>query len=915
MIHLFTTNLQAQVLKLLPIVTFFFFWNFSSGLRWFGDRSLVEENDGLPNLICEHCLLNVDRSLKFKERCIRSDALLRSYLHYIVLKEKENSQPYIKTEIKSEPEEQDIDALHDSIDEDEDDEDDEDDDSCHQDIKEEQSEEVVMIVDPFSIHLDQYDDDMSEENQDSHLDYPVESSYGGSDVLRLSQEDPRRHSNCNICNLGFKNREQLDRHKQIHTAGPPYPCDYCDKSFDGRSDLKTHWETHKGDNQFMCEVCGASYAEEAILQAHSIIHERVRPYNCPTCSKSFYYRSDLRKHAIIHTDLSVPSNSGNDLSSLLIAEPNGSTRKRFRNPEEWKRNKLRKARNEGKEYVDRNMKVHAAKRCGEFIHNCRFHCNQNVPETVRQQIFTEFWSLGDWNIQTSYLCQLVILENVQRRKKKCPVYSKDVACKYFLNAQRVCKEFFRRTLDISHKRISYSIKKKKVSESGFLPPDKRGRGKPANKIPDSKVNLIKQHIKLFPRYTSDYSRHINPHLKYLSQYLTVTKMYNLYVDYCTERNSEPVTETFYRNTFNAQLNLHLQRPLEACLTCDKVELDIAYGSAIEMQQAIEQKEMHLQEMAIAKLDKELTIRTINSDHVVVCFSLQKILPSPSPACNKAYYARQLYLYNFCIHDLQSGDAIMYLWHEGLAGRGPEQIASCLYKFILSLPPHVTHITVFSNSTVQNKSTLLVKFWLYVIQNTQIKIINHKFLPFEHLANECDNDFITIDKWRRKSAAEIYIPTQWIHIISDHSKKYSFVEMTNQDFVSLDCLKPYFKDSVPDIDSMECFHLQQGSFTLFYKRAIAEKDFQMFNMKSDEIQSIPERLPFLLTSSNQHKIKFAKYRTLLGLLPHVPAAYHGFYLLLPHDDVDSNCENLLSIVDESRTSRFSFFYDTDEENGS
>lgn len=75
-----------------------------------------------------------------------------------------------------------------------------------------------MIVDPFSIHLDQYDDDMSEENQDSHLDYPVESSYGGSDVLRLSQEDPRRHSNCNICNLGFKNREQLDRHKQIHTA-------------------------------------------------------------------------------------------------------------------------------------------------------------------------------------------------------------------------------------------------------------------------------------------------------------------------------------------------------------------------------------------------------------------------------------------------------------------------------------------------------------------------------------------------------------------------------------------------------------------------------------------------------------------------------------------------------------------------
>jgi hypothetical protein len=50
------------------------------------------------------------------------------------------------------------------------------------------------------------------------------------------------------------------------------------------------------------------------------------------------------------------------------------------------------------------------------------------------------------------------------------------------------------------------------------------------------------HINSFPKYTSRYSRHYNPHKKYFPQYMSIKKMYELYISKCKEKNITPVKE-------------------------------------------------------------------------------------------------------------------------------------------------------------------------------------------------------------------------------------------------------------------------------------------------------------------------------------------------------------------------------------
>lgn len=69
---------------------------------------------------------------------------------------------------------------------------------------------------------------------------------------------------------------------------------------------------------------------------------------------------------------------------------------------------------------------------------------------------------------------------------------------------------------------------------------------------------------------------------------------------------------------------------------------------------------------------------------IICFDLQKTLPTPLLTTNKVYYLRQLWTYNFCVHDLISGKSFMYVWNETIAQRGSQEIVLCLIEVKLQL---------------------------------------------------------------------------------------------------------------------------------------------------------------------------------------------------------------------------------------
>lgn len=87
-------------------------------------------------------------------------------------------------------------------------------------------------------------------------------------------------------------------------------------------------------------------------------------------------------------------------------------------------------------------------------------------------------------------------------------------------------------------------------------------------------------------------------------------------------------------------------------------------------------------------DKDLA-NNLNKNMQVVTFDLQQCLPTPNLHTNVAFYKRLLWTYNLTMRVFPSNETLCYMWHEGIASRGSDQIASCIFKYLTNLPEILT----------------------------------------------------------------------------------------------------------------------------------------------------------------------------------------------------------------------------------
>ena len=94
-------------------------------------------------------------------------------------------------------------------------------------------------------------------------------------------------------------------------------------------------------------------------------------------------------------------------------------------------------------------------------------------------------------------------------------------------------------------------------------------------------------------------------------------------------------------------------------------------------------EDHLKnKMQSRKLKEQEKIHGQN-DHTVnvSCFDLQQVLTTPHSMSSQLYYRRKLATYNLTVFDLARKDGHRYMWYEGVAKRGANNIASCIWKYV------------------------------------------------------------------------------------------------------------------------------------------------------------------------------------------------------------------------------------------
>ena len=66
---------------------------------------------------------------------------------------------------------------------------------------------------------------------------------------------------------------------------------------------------------------------------------------------------------------------------------------------------------------------------------------------------------------------------------------------------------------------------------------------------------------------------------------------------------------------------------------------------------------------------------------MITYDFQQNLETPNLQHNDMFYKRQLWTYNFGIHDCVSNQGYMFTWEETTAKRGSVEVANCLYNFL------------------------------------------------------------------------------------------------------------------------------------------------------------------------------------------------------------------------------------------
>lgn len=562
-----------------------------------------------------------------------------------------------------------------------------------------------------------------------------------------------------------------------------------------------------------------------------------------------------------------------------------NSKKRKCNPLLWKKRKAALERENGKAYLSYNNKLVPAKKIKVGIlcrEKCRLQCSTRFTEEDRTIFLNEFYKL-DVNAKNALLFKCIYKKPVARKlttAKKPKTYTYKYSVTKNGVAEEVCKEAFVSLYQISNKKVEI-VRSKMNDNSTAPPPDCRGKHTTRpHKIDDDVKQFVMNHINKFPVEESHYSRHKNPHKKYLSPQLNQTKMHELYLEECESHNLPDrfkVKNKYYSNIFNTEFNLSFGQPKsDTCNICD----------------AGESNEEHTENISKAfeamKYDKEVA-KTLK-DLVFITMDLQQTMPLPKITAGKAFYLRQMWFYNFGMHIITSKfeKGCFCSWTEDIANRGSSEICSSLLRYI-EVEENIqknSDLVIWSDSCGgQNKNFSVICLYQYLILKGYFRRIDHKFPEVGHSYLDSDRDFGRIEKVLRKHDT-VFVPEQYRQIIKKATKKNEVIDMTEhfrkiQDLAKnlniMNRKKDELNEKVRFRDGIKWLRVEEYGSYLYKESYDNFMPFRKVNIiKNKRITELPKDIQI-----ERHMVKYGtisdeKKSNLAEQLKYVKPQYRYFY---------------------------------------
>ncbi|XP_030752747.1 zinc finger protein OZF-like [Sitophilus oryzae] len=122
--------------------------------------------------------------------------------------------------------------------------------------------------------------------------YHVEKAH----TKTVPKKDIERNFLCDTCGRGFKDADNLKKHKISHTESRPFMCFQCGKAFKQKYVLTYHQRIHTGERPYSCGYCKKSFRQWTPYKVHLRGHTGEKPYVCKICSKGFTTNQGLKLH-------------------------------------------------------------------------------------------------------------------------------------------------------------------------------------------------------------------------------------------------------------------------------------------------------------------------------------------------------------------------------------------------------------------------------------------------------------------------------------------------------------------------------------------------------------------------------------------------------------------------------------------
>ena len=127
------------------------------------------------------------------------------------------------------------------------------------------------------------------------------------------------------------------------------------------------------------------------------------------------------------------------------------------------------------------------------------------------------------------------------------------------------------------------------------------------------------------------------------------------------------------------------------------------------EEKITEYEMHIRRQKAANEEKsndaQKSKETIG--YVSANFDLEAVLYSPLFHAKPIFYKRKLATFNLTAYSVANKQGYCYVWPEYEGKRGANEIATCIQKFLESLPNETTHVALYSDCCLgQNRNAIM-----------------------------------------------------------------------------------------------------------------------------------------------------------------------------------------------------------------